>query len=303
MSKQARTTRHLSRERVVVSTRCLCAPRFPRAGAARVTCIDCEASEAAARRELSEDQANCLSMQYAQATASLCRASPSPRGDGRVRVFPGAKSARVPRRHARSGPLHKGTNAKIGAMQNGPETEPKRQRDRRGRFIDGKPGPGRPKGSKTRQSIAKQAARQAVALAEQQLQELAGQAVDVLRAQLTSDDPATAAAAAREILSKSIAAAKTAGTKVHLPQLAEAPTYEAKLAVVDQAISTGAITIEQGETLLRSLKTAQELRDTEQAGVVLRLVKRGRDLKTALSMVDRMGVAALEDLTGAPLDG
>ena len=188
-------------------------------------------------------------------------------------------------------------------MQNGPETEPKRQRDRRGRFIDGKPGPGRPKGSKSRQTIAKQAARQAVALAEQQLQELAGQAVDVLRAQLTSNDPATAAAAAREILGKSIAAAKTAGTKVHLPELAEAPTYEAKLVVVDQAISAGAITIEQGETLLRSLKTAQELRDIEQAGVVLRLVKRGRDLKTALSMVDRMGAAALEDLNEVPLGG
>ena len=60
---------------------------------------------------------------------------------------------------------------------------------------------------------------------------------------------------------------------------------------------------EQGETLLRSLKTAQELRDIEQAGVVLRLVKRGRDLKTALSMVDSMGAAALEDLNEVPLDG
>jgi hypothetical protein len=120
---------------------------------------------------------------------------------------------------------------------------------------------------------------------------LTGEAVAVLERQMRGDDAVAAASAAREILAKSIAAAKSPGTRIDLPELKDAPTLSAKTAVVDAAVSDGRLTVEQAKTLLAALRDSAEIADLEQASAVMKLVRRGIPLAEALEQIDRHGPA------------
>ena len=175
-------------------------------------------------------------------------------------------------------------------MKTGPEPDQtgSQPRDVRGRFLSGKPSPrsGRPKGSKTRpkpEVLAEQRARE-------QLSELLGQAVEVLRDSLKSEDPAVAQAAAKVVMSKTLPDKKTPGSFVEIPELSDPGlTLEQKAQVLSGYLGRGQITAEQFQSLTRSLESAARIADVEAVQQVLTLIKNGTPVGDAIAHVEQRG--------------
>jgi hypothetical protein len=131
---------------------------------------------------------------------------------------------------------------------------------------------------------------------EERLKDLADQSVAVLESHLHGDDPQLAASAAKVLLSKTQGDARPRGTTIELPELEAAGSYAEKVDVIGSALATGRITLEQSQGLLTALRSAQEIRDAEAASLVLKLVRKGRSLKDAIALADRMSPKALLEL-------
>jgi len=175
-------------------------------------------------------------------------------------------------------------------MKTGPEPDQtgSQPRDVRGRFLSGKPSPrsGRPKGSKTRpkpEVLAEQKARE-------QLSALLGQAVEVLRDSLKSDDPAVAQGAAKVVMAKVLPDKKTPGNFVQIPELTDPDlTLEQKAQVLSGYLGRGQITAEQFQSLTRSLESAARIADVEAVQQVLTLIKSGTPVGDAIKHVEQRG--------------
>jgi len=112
-------------------------------------------------------------------------------------------------------------------------------RDDRGRWLVPPKSPGRPKGSSQSELVRK--------LIEPHRERLISRALELTK----SEDPFAAANALRICLERLAPAPKQESEHVHVPGLAEAETFTDKCKAVLAAVSTGEISAEAGERLLR----------------------------------------------------
>jgi hypothetical protein len=130
----------------------------------------------------------------------------------------------------------------------------------------------------------------AVEKAKKELAGLLGEAVEVLRESMRSEDRAAAQAAARSIMAKVLPDQRTPGNYVNVPELADPDlSLEAKAQVLARYLGEGRITAEQFQTLTRSLESTAKLVDLERVQAVLNLVKAGKLVHEAIAEVENRG--------------